>query len=144
MRPLIPLLLALLTALPATADVPAGEDALGSRSYDDYERPETCAACHVDFYRQWRQSMMSQAYVHHWDEIEYFELAVPHAEKDAKVAGVKAGCNGCHAPLSFLAGDVPPPASGRGLARRGGRVLRPLPHHHGLRGRHAPQLQLDQ
>ncbi len=25
------------------------------------------------------------------------------------MAGVKAGCNGCHAPLSFLAGDVPPP-----------------------------------
>jgi hypothetical protein len=53
--------------------------------------------------------MMSQAYTHHWDEIEYFKLAVPHAEKDAKVAGVKAGCNGCHAPMAFLAGDVPPP-----------------------------------
>ena len=53
--------------------------------------------------------MMSQAYTHHWDEIEYFELAVPHAEKDEVVAGVKAGCNGCHAPVSFLAGDTPPP-----------------------------------
>ena len=57
---------------------------------------------------------MSQAYTHHWDEIEYFELAVPHAEKEPKVAGVKAGCNGCHAPLAFLAGDIPPqrPAEG--------------------------------
>jgi hypothetical protein len=53
--------------------------------------------------------MMSQAYTHAWDEIEYFELAVPHAEKEPKVADVKAGCNGCHAPLSYLAGDVPPP-----------------------------------
>ena len=53
--------------------------------------------------------MMSQAYTHHWDEIEYFELAIPHAEKDEKVAEVKAGCNGCHAPISFLVGDVPPP-----------------------------------
>ena len=87
----------------------AGEAALGTLSYDDFEEPEVCASCHVDFYRQWRQSMMSQAYTHHWDEIEYFELAVPHAEKDEKVAGVKAGCNGCHAPISFLAGDVPPP-----------------------------------
>ena len=52
---------------------------------------------------------MSQSYTHHWDEIEYFELAVPHAEKEPKVAGVKAGCNGCHAPFAFLAGDVPPP-----------------------------------
>jgi hypothetical protein len=34
---------------------------------------------------------------------------VPHAEKDPVVAGVKAGCNGCHTPLAFLAGDVPPP-----------------------------------
>jgi hypothetical protein len=57
---------------------------------------------------------MSQAFTHAWDEIEYFELAVPHAEKVAKVAGVKAGCNGCHAPLAFLAGDIPPkpPAAG--------------------------------
>jgi nitrate/TMAO reductase-like tetraheme cytochrome c subunit len=88
----------------------AGEEALGTRSYSDYDIPKYCgASCHVDFYQQWRQAMMSQAYTHHWDEIEYFELAVPHAEKDEKVAGVKAGCNGCHAPIAFLAGDVPPP-----------------------------------
>lgn len=89
--------------------IPAGDAALGTRSYDDYEKPAVCASCHVDIAMQWSQSMMSQAYTHHWDEIEYFELAVPHAEKDPVVAGVKAGCNGCHAPLSFLAGDVPPP-----------------------------------
>jgi len=93
----------------ATAGGPAGDAALGTRSYDDYERPDVCASCHDDIYQQWTQAMMSQAYTHHWDEIEYFQLAVPHAEKDAVVAGVKAGCNGCHAPLSFLAGDVPPP-----------------------------------
>ncbi len=87
----------------------SGDAALGTRSYDDFEKPETCGSCHVEFYRQWEQAMMSQAYTHHWDEIEYFRLAVPHAEKDEVVAGVKAGCNGCHAPLSFLAGDVPPP-----------------------------------
>ena len=104
----------LAAAAVSTADPPAGEAALGTRSYDDYEKPEACAACHVDIHRQWSQSMMAQAFTHHWDEIEYFELAVPHAEKDAKVAGVKAGCNGCHAPLSFLAGDVPPPRPGSG------------------------------
>ncbi len=92
----------------------AGDRALGTRSYDDYESPKVCATCHVDISRQHEQAMMSQAYTHHWDEIEYFELAVPHAEKEAKVAGVKAGCNGCHAPLAFLAGDIPPkpPAEG--------------------------------
>jgi len=30
------------------------------------------------------------------------------------VAGVKAGCNGCHAPLAFLAGDIPPARPERG------------------------------
>lgn len=88
----------------------AGDEALSSQKYENYQRPEFCGkACHVDFYQQWSQAMMSQAYTHAWDEIEYFKLAVPHAEKDPKVAGVKAGCNGCHAPMSFLAGDVPPP-----------------------------------
>ena len=88
----------------------AGDEALGSRKYENYQKPEFCGkACHVDFYQQWIQAMMSQAYTHAWDEIEYFKLAVPHAERDPKVAGVKAGCNGCHAPMSFLAGDVPPP-----------------------------------
>jgi hypothetical protein len=53
--------------------------------------------------------MMSQAYTHHWDEIEYFKLAVPHAEIEPKVAEVKDGCNGCHAPTAFMAGDTPPP-----------------------------------
>ena len=104
---------ALLTFVCLTAAGPAaaaaGDAALCTQPYDRFESPSICADCHVDFARQWEQAMMSQAYTHHWDEIEYFELAVPHAEKDAKVAGVRAGCNGCHAPLAFLAGDVPPP-----------------------------------
>lgn len=87
----------------------SGDDALGTRKYSDYESPRACGSCHTDFYQQWLQMMMSQAYVHHWDEIEYFKLAVPHAEKDPVVAGVKAGCNGCHTPVAFFAGDVPPP-----------------------------------
>jgi len=93
----------------AGAEDKFGDDALGTRKYEDFERPRACASCHRDFFQQFRQAMMSQAYTHHWDEIEYFELAVPHAEREPKVAGVKAGCNGCHAPISFLAGDVPPP-----------------------------------
>jgi len=101
--------LAVAVAPLAVAAPKAGDEALGTRQYDDYERPQVCATCHVDFARQHEQAMMSQCYTHHWDEIEYFGLAVPHAEKEPKVAGVKAGCNGCHAPLAFLAGDVPPP-----------------------------------
>jgi hypothetical protein len=90
--------------------VRAGGEALGTKKYEEYYKPEFCGtSCHTDFYQQWKQSMMSQSYTHHWDEIEYFKLAVPHAEKDPIVAEVKAGCNGCHAPISFLVGDVPPP-----------------------------------
>jgi hypothetical protein len=88
---------------------PVSDDAHGTRSYDEYEKPQVCKSCHDNIYEQWSQAMMSQAFTHHWDEIEYFELAVPHAEKDEMVAGVKDGCNGCHAPTSFLAGDTPPP-----------------------------------
>jgi len=79
------------------------------KSYDLFETPKTCAQCHKDIYTHWRSAMMSQAYTHHWDEIEYFKLAIPQADRDPKVAEVKAGCNGCHAPSSFFIGDVPPP-----------------------------------
>lgn len=86
----------------------AGDAALGTITYDAFDTPQNCGECHTGIYQQWQQAMMSQSYTHHWDEIEYFALAVPHAEKDSVVAGVKAGCNGCHAPLAFLAGDIPP------------------------------------
>jgi hypothetical protein len=103
-------LILLFSSLQIFPQVKAGGEALGTQKYENYDKPEFCgASCHIDFYQQWKQAMMSQAYTHNWDEIEYFKLAVPHAEKDEKVAEVKAGCNGCHAPLSFLAGDVPPP-----------------------------------
>ena len=89
----------LLLGLTAAQAPKAGDAALGTRKYDDYQTPKFCGtSCHTDIYQQWQQAMMSQAYTHHWDEIEYFKLAVPHAEKDSVVAGVKAGCNGCHAP----------------------------------------------
>ncbi|MFZ1291755.1 MAG: multiheme c-type cytochrome [Melioribacteraceae bacterium] len=82
----------------------------GDLKYEDFKTPEFCGvACHTDFYQQWKQAMMSKSYTHHWDEIEYFKLAIPHAEKDEKVAEVRDGCNGCHAPISFVVGDTPPP-----------------------------------
>jgi nitrate/TMAO reductase-like tetraheme cytochrome c subunit len=111
-RWLLPLALPIALAGPARGV--AGDGALGTRSYDDYEPPGDCADCHVDIARQHEQAMMSQSFVHPWDEIEYFELAAPHADKEPKVAGVKAGCNGCHAPLAFLAGDIPPPRPSEG------------------------------
>lgn len=92
----------------------AGDEAMGTIPYERFAESEACAACHIDIGMQHRQSLMSQCFTHPWDEIEYFELALPHSEMEPKVAGIKAGCNGCHAPLAFLAGDIPPqrPAAG--------------------------------
>jgi hypothetical protein len=98
----------------AQGSQPSGDALLGTGSYESFESPRACGTCHIDIYMQWQQAMMSQSYTHHWDEIEYFKLALPHAEKDPKVAGVKAGCNGCHAPGAFIAGDVPPPPPSEG------------------------------
>lgn len=81
----------------------------GKFKYSDFQTPAYCGtACHNDIYRQWQNSMMAKAFTHEWDEIEYFDLAVPHSEIDEKVAEVKAGCNGCHSPLAYLTGDIPP------------------------------------
>lgn len=81
----------------------------GEFKYDDFDKPEKCKTCHNAFYQQWSQSMMSKAYTHHWDEIEYFQLAVAHSENDPEMAKVHEGCNGCHTPMAWLSGDVPPP-----------------------------------
>ncbi|MDD3095470.1 MAG: multiheme c-type cytochrome, partial [Candidatus Marinimicrobia bacterium] len=99
----------ILSVILQAAEIPAGEHALGTRKYADFEKPEACKSCHTAIYRQWEQAMMSQAYTHHWDEIEYWNLAVPHSEKDPFFKDAADGCNGCHAPLAYLAGDVPPP-----------------------------------
>jgi hypothetical protein len=108
MKPFLTCLFIFALQLSAIAQV-SGDAALGTKNYSDFEKPEACYSCHVDIYMQWRQSMMSQSYTHHWDEIEYFDLAVAHAEKVPELKGPVDGCNGCHAPLAFLAGDVTPP-----------------------------------
>ena len=78
--------LILLAGLAAQSLIKSGDEALGTRKYSDFQTPKFCGtSCHGDIYQQWTQAMMSQAYTHHWDEIEYFKLAVPHAEKDSVV-----------------------------------------------------------
>ncbi len=104
---LFPLLALAITVF--SQEIPAGDEALGTKKYDQYEKPQVCKSCHVDIYMQWSQAMMSQAYTHAWDEIEYFDLAVEHAKRDPKLKGPVDGCNGCHTPLAFMAGDVTPP-----------------------------------
>ncbi len=105
------ILLGLLT-LCLVAASPSLAAEMGSFKYHDFKKPQKCGGCHKEIYQEWKANMMAKAYTHTWDQIEYFKLALPHAMKEPKVAGVKAGCIGCHAPLAFLAGDIPPkPAS---------------------------------
>ena len=87
---------------------------MGKFKYKDFKKPKRCGMCHKQIYQEWRQSLMAKSFTHAWDDVEYFKLALPHAMKFAKVAGVKGGCIACHAPLAFLTGDIPPkpPAAG--------------------------------
>jgi hypothetical protein len=104
-----------LIVLPALVFLPTRHAAeMGKFTYDDFNDPKQCSMCHREIYREWQQSLMSRSFTHPWDEAEYFKLALPQALKLDKVAGVKSGCIGCHGPLAFLAGDIPPqpPAAG--------------------------------
>ncbi|HHV00344.1 MAG: multiheme c-type cytochrome [Bacteroidales bacterium] len=85
------------------------EDLKGRYQYKDFESALKCRSCHPGIYEQWSQAMMSQAYTHHWDEIEYFELAVPHAEVNPSLKDAVDGCNGCHTPMGYMIGVFPPP-----------------------------------
>ena len=85
------------------------EDLKGKYTYKDFESSKKCKTCHPGIYEQWSQAMMSKAYTHEWDEIEYFELAVAHAAAKPELKDVVDGCNGCHTPLAYMGGELPPP-----------------------------------
>ncbi|HSO77217.1 MAG TPA: multiheme c-type cytochrome [Bacteroidales bacterium] len=98
----------LLTAFTVRMLLPQ-EDLKGKYAYKEFESAKKCGSCHPGIYEQWTQAMMSQAYTHHWDEIEYFDLAVPHAEVKPALKDAVDGCNGCHTPIGFMGGKFPPP-----------------------------------
>ena len=102
------LALFLLTGAPGHGEG-GGSAPFGAFKENDFERPETCRQCHIDIYEQWAQSMMSEAFTHHWDEIEYFDLALEHAKRNPEFEDAIAGCNGCHTPLMWLTGTKTPP-----------------------------------
>jgi len=98
-----------LTAFTLKLMAPA-EDLKNKYDYKDFETAKKCRSCHPGIYEQWSQAMMSQAYTHHWDEIEYFDLAVPHAKAKPELQDAVDGCNGCHTPMAYMGGkQFPPP-----------------------------------
>jgi len=98
-----------LTAFTLKLMAPA-EDLKNKYDYKDFETAKKCRSCHPGIYEQWSQAMMSQAYTHHWDEIEYFDLAVPHAKAKPELQDSVDGCNGCHTPMAYMEGkQFPPP-----------------------------------
>jgi len=85
------------------------QDLKGAYSFKEFESSKKCRTCHPGIYEQWSQAMMSQAYTHHWDEIEYFDLAEAHAQAVPELREAVDGCNGCHTPLAYMNGKLPPP-----------------------------------
>jgi hypothetical protein len=108
---IIPVTVLLLGLTGFTVSLMVPQENLKSKySYKDFESSKKCRSCHPGFYEQWSQAMMSQAYTHIWDEIEYFDLAVAHARAKPEIKDVVDGCNGCHTPLAFMGGgQFPPP-----------------------------------
>ncbi len=104
----------LVLLLPLFLTVPVFSAEMGKFKYKDFKKPEQCGRCHKQIYQEWKSSLMAKSFVHKWDDVEYFRLALPHALKFSKVAGVKGGCIACHAPLAFLTGDIPPKSPSEG------------------------------
>ncbi|MBS7662105.1 cytochrome c family protein [Pseudomonas lalucatii] len=66
----------------------------------DFESAEVCGACHTEIYRQWRSSMMSQA----WDEPVY--RALLKLASEATEGRVDTFCTGCHSPIGLTTGQI--------------------------------------
>lgn len=106
-------LLGLMSQKSSNAQEVKGRAEKGSYPYENFDSSEKCATCHIEIYNQYQSSAMAKSQALPWDQAEYFKLALPHTRLEPKVAPVEAGCINCHAPLAFLAGDIPPPPVGK-------------------------------
>ncbi len=66
----------------------------------DFDDAQVCGACHTEIYRQWRSSMMSQA----WDEPIY--RALLRRASEATGGRVDNFCTGCHTPIGLTTGQI--------------------------------------
>jgi hypothetical protein len=66
----------------------------------DFDNAQVCGACHTEIYKQWRSSMMSQA----WDEPIY--RALLKRASAATEGRVDNFCTGCHTPIGLTTGQI--------------------------------------
>ena len=66
----------------------------------DFDNAQVCGACHTEIYKQWRSSMMSQA----WDEPIYRALLT--RASSATEGKVDNFCTGCHTPIGLTTGQI--------------------------------------
>jgi hypothetical protein len=85
----------------------------GMFDYADFEPSDRCLSCHKQLYLQYEASAMAKAQILPWDQAEYFKILLPHLRKNPDMKELEGACIRCHAPLAYLAGDVPPPEKGK-------------------------------
>ncbi|MDD4108295.1 MAG: multiheme c-type cytochrome [Prolixibacteraceae bacterium] len=79
------------------------------KEYHYFENPQVCAGCHWDKFERWNVSQHSKGFTGDFFQKQFYELVLPSESFAPEVKDVKDGCIGCHAPASFLAGDMVPP-----------------------------------
>ncbi len=67
----------------------------------DYSHPQVCGGCHEEIYAQWNGSMHSMA---HKDPV--YEKLFIIASRETNTS-FDAFCTKCHAPIDYLAGNIP-------------------------------------
>ncbi len=78
------------------------------KEYHYFENPQVCSGCHWDRFERWNVSQHSKGFTGDFFQGQFYELVLPSMAFDEKVADVNEGCLGCHAPTSFLSGDLIP------------------------------------
>lgn len=76
--------------------------------YKHFENPQVCSGCHWEKFTRWNISQHSRGFTGDFFSKQFYELVLPSRSFDDKLEDVHIGCIGCHAPSSFLSGDLIP------------------------------------
>ncbi|MCK4966645.1 ammonia-forming cytochrome c nitrite reductase subunit c552 [bacterium] len=76
--------------------------------YNHFDNPQVCSGCHWEKFDRWNVSQHSRGFTGDFFSKQFYDIVLPSLAFDEKVKDVHIGCIGCHAPSSFLAGDLIP------------------------------------